>query len=401
MNIPRVGIDNREVPRKGPSKPPPIPQEALHTTRPVERKEQMRGIEIGAATKASLEHPDRNEDAAYYSRAKGLMFVGDGMGGVPAGEFASGAAASIMSEKQRAELFKVSSPEDRALLIHINSVFNHSVEVPLTQDAVEGATHDALVLMNKKIEQTIQTHPKVCAKGITYFEERFGPYNPENPDHVKTVQRILSSVGTTGTLTKTWKTVDGQAFVTAGSVGDSRAYILRNGGLIPLTKDHSPLQILLDAKVTNEKGEILDGNDISQTIDKKKIIALADQHPELQQLALKMMRASGDRVAIKDIRNMVYLALGGGTAVKKEKGIDFQPSIITKKLELGDVIIVASDGLLDNVSDRRIAITAQVYAGDPAASARALQEEATEISASNDIRAKKDDVTVLIQEFHG
>jgi serine/threonine protein phosphatase PrpC len=241
---------------------------------------------------------------------------------------------------------------------------------------------------------------RATTKARPYFLEKFGKeYDDTNPAHKAIMEKVLSTIGTTGTMTKIWNDADGQTYVTAGSVGDSRAYILRGGRMIQLTNDHSPLQTLLNAQLKDENGVVIDGNDIEKTISKEEITRLAEDHSELQQLVHRVSRTPGARVAIKDIRNMMYLALGGGTFAKKEMGIDFVPSISTHRLLRGDKIILATDGLIDNVSDRGIAITTQTYDGDPESAARALQEEATEVSASNGVRAKKDDVTVLVQEY--
>jgi serine/threonine protein phosphatase PrpC len=322
------------------------------------------------------------------------------MGGVPAGDYASGVAVSLMSERERNRLLEKASGPDRAVLEKIGSVFNQAREIPLNKFAVEDATGELLLLMNRMIEETVQTHPTILAKARPYFLEKFGKeYDDTNPAHKAIMEKVLSTIGTTGTMTKIWNDADGQTYVTAGSVGDSRAYILRGGRMIQLTNDHSPLQTLLNAQLKDENGVVIDGNDIEKTISKEEITRLAEDHSELQQLVHRVSRTPGARVAIKDIRNMMYLALGGGTFAKKEMGIDFVPSISTHRLLRGDKIILATDGLIDNVSDRGIAITTQTYDGDPESAARALQEEATEVSASNGVRAKKDDVTVLVQEY--
>ncbi len=379
---------------------PPIPDAArIHRPR-IEQRETEPVLKIGAATKASLEHPERNEDSAYHSLSKGIAFVADGMGGVPAGDYASGVAASLMSERERTRLLEKASEPDRVLLHKIGSVFNQTRETPLEKSSVENATKELLLLMNRKIEETVQTHPLMMEKARPYFLNKLGKaYDEKDPTHRAVMKKVLSTIGTTGTMTKIWNDAEGKTYVTAGSVGDSRAYILREGKMIQLTDDHSPLQTLLNARVKDENGVVIDGNDIEKTISKEDIARLADDHPELQQLVLRVVNVSGTRVAIKEIRNMMYLALGGGSFAKKEMGIDFTPSISTHQLRRGDKIILATDGLIDNVSDRGIAITAQAYAGDPARAAQALQEEATEISVSNKVRAKKDDVTVIVQEY--
>jgi hypothetical protein len=56
--------------RPSPYKIPPIPQIARDHRPRTEQREKEPVLKIGAATKASLEHPDRNEDSAYHSLSK-------------------------------------------------------------------------------------------------------------------------------------------------------------------------------------------------------------------------------------------------------------------------------------------------------------------------------------------
>lgn len=382
--------------------PPPIPREALRPKRGglVEQKETV-SLRIGAATEASPAHPDRNEDAFYYSVECATAFVGDGMGGVPAGEFASGVAASLVRKTELLRQIDKAQGTELDRLQQIYSVFGAHRDKPLDQDAVEKATTELLKLMNEKIETVVHTNKEVFQRAKIFFKDKIGQeYDPDNESHATQLRLIISTIGTTGTLTKIWKNADGQSYVTAGNVGDSRAYILRKGELIPLTHDHSQLQILLDAGVKDENGLPIDGSDITKTIAKSDILELADTQPALQDLALRAIRMKGDRVPVADVRNLIYLALGGGTAAKKLFQADFTPSIKTVLLQPGDRVISASDGLLDNSDNDKIATTATKYPDTPSECAKALQKEATAISVSNDIRAKKDDVTVIVQAFN-
>jgi protein phosphatase len=90
-----------------------------------------------------------------------------------------------------------------------------------------------------------------------------------------------------------------------GQVGDSRVYLLRDGMLTQLTKDHSYVQEQVDAGfLTPEQ---------------------ARYHP---------------------YSNVITRCVGAGEEV--------QPDAYTGELKLGDVLLVASDGLTGMVDDRRL-----------------------------------------------
>jgi protein phosphatase len=90
-----------------------------------------------------------------------------------------------------------------------------------------------------------------------------------------------------------------------GQVGDSRVYLLRDGLLTQLTKDHSYVQEQVDAGfLTPEQ---------------------ARYHP---------------------YSNVITRCVGAGEEV--------QPDVYTGELKVGDVFLVASDGLTGMVDDRRL-----------------------------------------------
>jgi serine/threonine protein phosphatase PrpC len=91
-----------------------------------------------------------------------------------------------------------------------------------------------------------------------------------------------------------------------GQVGDSRAYLLRCGQLLQLTKDHSPVQELVDAGLLTP--------------------AQARAHP---------------------CSNVITRCLG--------KSGDVDPDIYIGRLERGDILLLASDGLTGMLEDKHLA----------------------------------------------
>lgn len=121
------------------------------------------------------------------------------------------------------------------------------------------------------------------------------------------------------------------------NVGDSRAYLLRDNELYLLSRDHSLVSRLVEmGKITDEE---------------------ALTHPR---------------------RNVLYQALGQGSEVEIHTVIE--------KLQLGDIIILCSDGLWGEVSDPAIKETLN-NAETPIEAAQKLIESANESGGADNITA--------------
>jgi len=124
-----------------------------------------------------------NEDAFDFDVERGVAVLADGMGGLNAGEVASATAvAAILGELAAAQA--------------------------VTVDAVSAA----IVAANQHVYELAQKN------------------------------RELRNMGTTVVV---WAALAGSRFV-VGHVGDSRAYRLNEDGLVPLTRDHSVVQAMVD-----------------------------------------------------------------------------------------------------------------------------------------------------------
>ena len=188
-----------------------------------------------------------NEDAffAHASRERGVFIVADGMGGHAAGEVASEMAVQILSQEL----------QDIAELGH---------------DDARRRVYDSLRLANRAIfQRTIEESEK-------------------------------QGMGTTASVL----VMERDRFL-IGQVGDSRVYVLRDGALRQLTKDHSYVQEQVDAGfLTPEQ---------------------ARYHP---------------------YSNVITRCVGAGEAV--------EPDTYQGDVREGDVFLVASDGLTGMVDDRRL-----------------------------------------------
>lgn len=188
-----------------------------------------------------------NEDSYYAdaTRERGLFIVADGMGGHAAGEVASEMAVQIVSR----ELHEVKD---------------------LHSESAREMMAESIRLANRAIyDRTIAESDK-------------------------------QGMGTTVSIIM----VAGARYL-IGQVGDSRVYILRDGALKQLTKDHSYVQEQVDAGLLTPEQ--------------------ARYHP---------------------YSNVITRCVGAGEEV--------EPDTFGGELRTGDVFLVASDGLTGMVDDRRL-----------------------------------------------
>ncbi len=395
--------------------PPPPPDAALrHRTfaqATAESGPKPFTVGVSEATHASPDHPNRNEDSAFISARRGLAFVADGMGGVPAGELASGIAASILDRAALKHLEERATPEQKPALTLVRRVFEAELETPLTQAAVEKATDQLFRTMNDQIEQVVQKSSEALDRAALYLHKQapadypLDPFTKQvdrsrlGPEQQRMVTIAASMIGTTGSLQKIWRDAEGKPFVTVGNMGDSRTYLVRNGELLQLTEDHSPITKLKELGVTDIDNKPLnDDEEAEQRIYKEVLINLAEKHPELRHAAAKSLKLSGKTVALRDIRNIITAALGNGSMNNRVNEIKFTPFIATKALQEGDLLLSATDGLIDNRNRDRIQLIANTYRHQgPAAIAKALADDA--YHASLQPKGKKDDIRVVATEI--
>jgi protein phosphatase len=133
--------------------------------------------------------------------------------------------------------------------------------------------------------------------------------------------------------------------VAIGHVGDSRAYLMRGGGIEQLTKDHSLVAELVESGVLTPEE--------------------AEHHPQ---------------------RSAITRALGTEPAVEVD--------VFTVAGEPGDVFLLCSDGLSSMVSDEQVAAAVEAADRDPERAAEAL------VRAAN-ARGGEDNITVVVFELVG
>ncbi|MEP6629016.1 MAG: protein phosphatase 2C domain-containing protein [Lapillicoccus sp.] len=234
-------------------------------------------LRYAARTDLGLGPKSRNEDSGY--AGPHLLVLADGMGGHAAGD-----VASSMIVGQLAPLDGESISAEQAL------------------PTLERSVRDA----NRRLRQAMDDDPKLRGMGST------------------TIVMLRS----------------GNKLAMA-HIGDSRAYLLRDGTLSQITKDHSFVQQLVDeGRITPEE---------------------AEDHPQ-RSLVTRVMTGQGDD----------------------------EPDLSMRELRAGDRYLLCSDGLSDFVR-RDIIEEILTDAASPAAAAERLVEVALKASA-------RDNVTVVVAD---
>lgn len=227
---------------------------------------------------------EHNEDAIACDPWAGVAVLADGMGGYAAGEVASGVAAAQLAS----ELARLKSDYPT-----------------ISASDLSNAMREAFLRANSQIYRSAHSDPRYAGMGTTVVVAAF-------TGHV----------------------------VVIGHAGDSRAYLLRQGRLQQLTRDHSLLQEQIDMGL---------------------------MHPE-------------DPSATQ-VKNLVTRALG--------VDLGMQPEIAMHPVLPGDVLMLCSDGLSDMLSDNRIQTILNDDPAGAASAARRLVQEAN-------LAGGRDNISVIL-----
>ncbi len=262
-------------------------------------------VKLTAADKTDVgKQREQNEDSVYKRIASsesgdlGLFLVADGMGGYQAGEVASRIAVKTISkamndffkpihEQKTIQLDLVSDTDDPEATIKISrSAQSQDASAAAAQGAPEGAKAQKTqklpeMLMQKSIEDKLIAAIQQAHQEIVRYGEQTA------------AARGLGCTVTTALI------ANDQAYI--ANVGDSRTYLLRKGELKPITKDHSLVARLVEAKQI-EPDEVY-------------------THPQ---------------------RNLIYRSLGAG---HKTVEVD----VFHETLNPGDTLLLCSDGLWEMV----------------------------------------------------
>ncbi|MDQ2717277.1 MAG: serine/threonine-protein phosphatase [Chloroflexota bacterium] len=286
---------------------------------------------------ASEKHMDHNEDSTISDQRRGLAAVFDGVGGSAHGDIASQVAA-------------------RAIRKEWKRVLQHTQ----TQSGSSGASileppgdFDLPATLERLVEDAHELIHEDAARRVTSEEEQ------------------LESQATTVALAVCYREPgSGNYMLAYAHVGDSRIYLLHaDEPLKRLTDDDGYLTQLVQGEVVSEA----DARRIDQ----------ATRPDDLTELELSYFEK----------RNGITQALGDGR----------DPVIHTNLTALapGDRVILCTDGIHDNLTDREIEEIVRRAARTTGA--RRLVEQALQCSHADDqtvIRAKSDDMSAIVVTCH-
>lgn len=248
-------------------------------------------IKLTAASKTDVgKQREQNEDTPYTyiseDKDQGLFIVADGMGGYQAGEVASKIAVQKISEGLRSFFVPITEqPTVKLTPISDQETIRLNQAQVGEQTAKQQKTRKLPETpVAKNVEEQLKTAIRQANKAILSYGEE---------------QSSARGLG----CTVTTALVQGEHAYIA-NIGDSRTYLLRDGTLTALTKDHSLVARLVEAK----------------QIEPEDIYT----HPQ---------------------RNLIYRSLGAG-----HKNVD--PDVFHVTLRPGDSLLLCSDGLWEMVRDQ-------------------------------------------------
>src|SRR5947209_6994363 len=206
-------------------------------------------LKLTAADKTDVgKQREQNEDCAYKriesseEGDRGLFIVADGMGGYQAGEVASRLAVETIS-KVLDSFFKF-LPDPQTIKLILSSAPDDDEDDPdattlkrptpgsRAQNMESAQTQKTVKLPETPIAKTVEEQLIAAIQQANKAILRYGEQ--------KTGARGLGCTVTTALIQ------NDQAYI--ANVGDSRTYLLRKGKLRPITKDHSLVAKLVEAK---------------------------------------------------------------------------------------------------------------------------------------------------------
>ena len=283
---------------------------------------------------------EQNEDASHIqmsedaSRATGLFIVADGMGGYHAGEVASQLAVETIRDALQPLLGPTANqPTVRLGKRRKGKGGKHDDKHDDKHDE-KGASADA----ESDLAGGAPTQILAESLAMEQYGERLREAVEQSSEVIFKYGREHKDANGLGSTLTAALVVDAQSYV--ANVGDSRTYLLSDGKLQRITRDHSLVARLVEA------GQI----DADEVYD----------HPN---------------------RNLIYRSLGAGTA-------DVDVDIFTEQLRAGDMLVLCCDGLWEMVRDPEMR--------EILTSERDLEKAAKQLVDHANANGGEDNITVVL-----
>lgn len=215
-------------------------------------------------------------------------------------------------------------------------------------------------MRTRMIDILVKTHEALCDKA---------------EEDSKTDPR-MAGLATTACVIKFFKNENGERRALVANAGDSRAYVLK--------KDGTLRQITIDNSAIND--DFKDSGESEVRHAQTKFSNFTNKE-EMNQV---------EKALWHTLRGIVSNAIGMG------HGFTGIPDIYVVGLEEGDIILLSSDGVHDNLTDTRAdgftpSIEECLKMGEGTqAKAEILMHVAKEKSRKGDMRSKPDDMTALV-----
>lgn len=303
----------------------------------VEPAFEIRGFE-GLQVSATLEKKDgrkgnpedRNQDNILADPETGLLGVMDGVGGERSGDLASKSVEQTLPEafQQALKVLRGTDPSIVTRLIVEQQLARSGIENPILQgqrrkeltDEVEGFTaHD----------------PDATRKAFALIES------------LRQANAAVSETGGKTTVCAGFiqRSRDGSRLAVVANVGDSAAFIRkRSGEIIPLTREDSLQNALLDTGGIDRETLWMMRGEPSRKFPLPITLALVRALGQ-DQAYYNQLRAQGANqfpLSYLDMKRTIVSALGSDVA---------EPSLSLRKLDLGDELVFATDGVMDKFED--------------------------------------------------
>jgi PPM family protein phosphatase len=257
-------------------------------------------LKLTAADKTDVgKQREQNEDSVYKrietveEGDRGLFIVADGMGGYQAGEVASKLAVETIS--RALDSFFKPVYEQPTIKLSLSDL-NEDPDPDATIRIVPATRPETAAQAASSSQKTQKLPETPISKSI---EEQFMlAIQKANQEIIKYGEKKVAARGLGCTVTGVLVEND-HAYI--ANVGDSRTYLLRNGTLAPLTKDHSLVARLVEAK----------------QIEPEEVFS----HPQ---------------------RNLIYRSLGAGHR-------SVEVDVFHQTLQPEDILLLCSDGLWEMV----------------------------------------------------